>query len=529
MSKTNFTVNLSESVVVPDTGLNTHYSDGAALPSILIFMVLLFCAVVFIVSHIIYLRKNKAEHARRIRNISLGLFIFTGFFTCTEFLNQNRSFADDDPGNALTTVSTENLVLNASNIDTGLTFIKDTITIKEATSHGYTLTITPDNIEKPLINTNDTNSYFSNLNISYPNVDVLAGSNFGISLVNPRDSDSEAIYSGFPINVTIDEATAADSTIDVYYAINQTGLAAGIYTGAVDIVAVENEPVFSGITTMQQMTNEICTNETTPLATAAVETKFHTTDNNKVPTTQLNDVRDNKKYWVAKLADGKCWMTQNLDFDLTATLSPATSNVSSDWTPERTTVAENNLNSTTWSYDDNHPYSYDRGNYYSPNGSTATLIDTNTLAPDAAELHYHIGNYYNWSAVVASNNTSSTYISFTKMPDSICPKGWKLPLVNDGPQVGGDVRTLNNTYGGVETSDSHLLAAPLYFVQSGHIESDLATGDVSLDNTGIVGWYWSNTVSSGGWAYRAYFYDSYIHPNFNWYRGSGVSVRCVAG
>lgn len=31
---------------------------------------------------------------------------------------------------------------------------------------------------------------------------------------------------------------------------------------------------------------------------------------------QMMDKRDNKIYWVAKLADGNVWMTQNLDYDL---------------------------------------------------------------------------------------------------------------------------------------------------------------------------------------------------------------------
>ena len=32
--------------------------------------------------------------------------------------------------------------------------------------------------------------------------------------------------------------------------------------------------------------------------------------------TQLVDTRDNNLYWVAKLEDGKCWMTSNLDLDI---------------------------------------------------------------------------------------------------------------------------------------------------------------------------------------------------------------------
>ena len=31
---------------------------------------------------------------------------------------------------------------------------------------------------------------------------------------------------------------------------------------------------------------------------------------------QVIDTRDNKVYWIAKLKDGHCWMTQNLDLDL---------------------------------------------------------------------------------------------------------------------------------------------------------------------------------------------------------------------
>ena len=46
---------------------------------------------------------------------------------------------------------------------------------------------------------------------------------------------------------------------------------------------------------MQEMTSTIC-------ADAAEN-----------DTAQLTDTRDGKKYWVTKLADGNCWMTQNLD------------------------------------------------------------------------------------------------------------------------------------------------------------------------------------------------------------------------
>lgn len=75
----------------------------------------------------------------------------------------------------------------------------------------------------------------------------------------------------------------------------------------------------SSIAYMQDMTPTIC--ETSELN----ETK------------QLIDKRDNKSYWVAKLADENCWMTQNLELVLgdgsdgtVSILTPSDSDVSAD-------------------------------------------------------------------------------------------------------------------------------------------------------------------------------------------------------
>ncbi len=50
---------------------------------------------------------------------------------------------------------------------------------------------------------------------------------------------------------------------------------------------------------------------------------------NEGDTKRLIDKRAGKYYWVAKLADGNCWMTQNLDLDLSTgtTLTPDNTNI----------------------------------------------------------------------------------------------------------------------------------------------------------------------------------------------------------
>ena len=90
---------------------------------------------------------------------------------------------------------------------------------------------------------------------------------------------------------------------------------------------------------MQGMTASICRE----IGTAADTNKaaYESTDalGNKVYTKQLRDNRDNKYYWVAKLADGNCWMTQNLDLDIPAAgLDNVKSAIASaSWKPQEAT------------------------------------------------------------------------------------------------------------------------------------------------------------------------------------------------
>ncbi len=78
-------------------------------------------------------------------------------------------------------------------------------------------------------------------------------------------------------------------------------LPSGTYYNSVLVSAVAN-PIavhtLSGITYMQEMSPYVCD------YSDVGETK------------QLIDMRDQKAYWVAKLPDNKCWMTQNLALDL---------------------------------------------------------------------------------------------------------------------------------------------------------------------------------------------------------------------
>ena len=257
---------------------------------------------------------------------------------------------------------------------------------------------------------------------------------------------------------------------------------------------------------------------------------------------QAIDKRDGKSYWVTKLKDGNVWMTQNLDFDINSNTTLNSDNTDLNviyngqfaeynsgytrvdgviyWKPKNSTldfVGGNDTIISGWSYSNTAPYSANKTN------------DTNTG-------HASLGNYYNWTATIASNDSSSltnnTLGDITQNPqNSICPKGWRLPTISSQSEFTTDSTNefarLNYLYNsGLTNTGVAWFNDPLYFVAGGLVDTDNR-----LASMGIAGCYNSSTVSTNQQAYRMC-----IDPNSaslvdggKWaYRGRGNTVRCVA-
>ena len=291
---------------------------------------------------------------------------------------------------------------------------------------------------------------------------------------------------------------------------------------------------------MQHMTPEIC-------ASAS-----------EGDTKQLIDWRDGETYWVAKLADGNCWMTQNLDLDLVSgqALDADLTDIDSDWNPGATTftsaqeggrgssyyntVQSWNLGKYVWKTPNNTDYCQPDTNFsesscdsywqdvsswtpmteYRTDGVT---YDADTQTYDA---HYLAGNYYSWEAATAGTGHSYTS-SGSQAPDSICPKGFELPLSHtNNNNVSGSFYNLLNQYGFTSSTGSgtnSITRAPLFFVRSGYVNPTNY-----LDSAGTNGFYWSSVAYSSSYDYALYFYSSLINPSNLSRRYGGHSVRCVA-
>ena len=282
------------------------------------------------------------------------------------------------------------------------------------------------------------------------------------------------------------------------------------------------------------------------------------------------DIRDGKTYWIAKLADGRCWMTQNLDLNLTASgLSSKTSDLTYfgdkgydanhgyernsetneiTWTPDNTTIPPSSIsndgNTVTGYIDSNTaPTSVDVGNWYWIGSwyTSATNNYLNIAGGGAGEKfgqskfstngdHGHVGNYYNWSAAVASNDTSSfsssTYSDASANPqNSICPAGWRLPIITSyttGQMGNNEFYNLIYKYTMGANTDYFTVVTPLWFVRGGYLTAG------GLSSSGYSGNYWSSTVNLGYSSYHLTFESSYSSSADAQHRSDTLSIRCLA-
>jgi uncharacterized protein (TIGR02145 family) len=315
------------------------------------------------------------------------------------------------------------------------------------------------------------------------------------------------------------------TTVTIGTKIDST-LPSGAYSKKVVFSAIAHPsavPTLHEITTMQQMTSEVCTATTTPAKTATAldwDGSYHN-DTSRVPRKSLMDTRDGKYYLVSKLADGNCWMSQNLELalDSTKALTDETTdlNTKTTWTPQNSTLTVAPT-SSTWPTSDNAAmsaaYSYYPNKYFQ--GGT-----TISNSPTASGTEYDwekAGTYYNWYAATAGSGQAST--QYTTVNDSICPKGWRLPL---GTASSKSWKYLFSTgYSG--TSASSIVNAPFNLIRTGGFDGSHTT---TFDQ-GSIGYYWTSSTNSSTGAYELRINSSSIELEWSVSKGFGTSVRCVA-
>lgn len=255
-----------------------------------------------------------------------------------------------------------------------------------------------------------------------------------------------------------------------------------------------------------------CTMQTSLAANCTALTTY--TGNNETAIQTLIDSRDNKQYRIAKLADGKCWMLDNLKLGSTSgvtALAPANTNITSNWSLPQVIV-------------------HDGVNYYDqPKAFGPVTGDTGSGATN-------YGYLYNWCAATAGgtasggNNTCTVSGTLPASPAAgdICPKNWRLPTAN----TGGEFSALDIAFGGTgnyavngPSLPNWRYTGPFKGVFAGHTNG----GSPGFAGQGVQTSWHSRSMYTVGTSSQtvANMGNNDLQPNNSDYRADGLSVRCV--
>ena len=251
--------------------------------------------------------------------------------------------------------------------------------------------------------------------------------------------------------------------------------------------------------------------------------------------TALTDARDNDTYAVAKLADGNCWMIENLRLDYTAdhntdgTLSQGyNSSFIGLAEPESAnfvnTTVNNSLYTTKTGVEGKNTISGDDQGSRFPRYNNNNTSQRATSTTNTNVNTYSYGNYYTWHAVIAD---TTHYTSGVHNTTSICPKGWSIP--QGGNTSTGFVK-LDVDMGGTGVYQSTAEASnrwrkyPTNFLYSGNF------GDSGAYNRGRYGFYWSSTAySANDYSYYLNLKSTLVFPGTSvTNKYYGYTARCVA-
>ena len=396
------------------------------------------------------------------------------------------------------------------------TFESDYTTISTYTNTTNACTVTMNTASTNLTSGDDVIATLS---------DSVSESNFtndrwGYRVGNSGDYNAVAASNLITTYTQYTGSTAQD--VDVYFAAKfTTAIKAGTYTNTVTFISTCVPDLVTDIQELEYM-QEFAT--LTSGEKAAVINSM--TLNQQY---QLKDNRDEKEYYIAKLADGNVWMTQNLDHDIVTTQGfytyantdighGATPDTSATWTAIRATYDSGHI---AWVGSFTTPESYNPGDVCW-NGSFGNYSLSTGTTVCGNDKHYHIGNYYNWTAAVAMNDSSGYMVESVDVDQSICPAGWRLPIGGTANTGSKSFQYLSSQLGFTAGPSGNMHNAPAYFTYVGNFHNG------NMNGVGSWGGYWSEVSYDSDEGHSFYFSRSgELSPQIHGTSDVCGSLRCL--
>ena len=385
------------------------------------------------------------------------------------------------------TIPTNIISLNLNPINNAFSTSDLTVSVGTNNPSGYTLTMTSSSTD--LTRTEKVGD-------TYPVISTLTSetteSNFTTNRWGYRFNDNTANtnYQPFTTNILVkeyDKAVNNDTRTITFASKIDTTQAPGTYELALNFTAVANP----NLSTMQNLADAQC--PTTP--------------------TEVIDSRDGTVYTIQRLADGNCWMLDNLALDLSkdsvkTNLTSATTNApDANLTSLKNNVVAKTADGGSWTNSYTAPYIATSGT--ENGGWDADTVASTKYGSGSGK----IGIYYNYCA--ASANTICSDSNSSNASYDICPVGWKLPAGDTGS---GSFYYLYNTgYSSNVANFQAALSTPL----SGNVYGG------SANDQGSRGKWWSSTRISSTSMCGLYVDASNVYPQSDYSRNYGYSIRCI--
>ena len=378
--------------------------------------------------------------------------------------------------------------------------------------YGYTLTATVGSATKDYRDLRHTNGVanFASIDVN-SDLSTLSGESSSVwGYTTSTNGTTWSNYSGLPkyddttntaeLNVT--DGAAEDSTTSFKIgAFAAEGQLAGDYSNVINFKVVSNgapEPKLY----MQDVTTADCT--TTPRT--------------------VYDSRDERQYTMRRLADGKCWLLDNLALDIANPTVLA--NIDSNTTNASSTTLGYLKGTTT-----RDPSTDPDGNYATAgvanwtSGSSnsaplvnATAVDSTAEPNSGGYDDGKYGAYYNYCAATAGSycygNGNNAGTALGNATEDICPAGWRMPTSGDS----GDYKALWTAY----SQDFNNFVGALRTPVAGHYSNG------QFYTQGSRGYFWSSTLADNGYYINGLsIIDGMVTPTNSYSRASGRSVRCL--
>ncbi|MBR2831184.1 hypothetical protein IKE83_02390 [Candidatus Saccharibacteria bacterium] len=250
------------------------------------------------------------------------------------------------------------------------------------------------------------------------------------------------------------------------------------------------------------------------------------------------DVRDGNSYTVQRLADGKCWLMDNLSFDL---VNVPPTDLQGNTNASNETLAK--LKNGGGASDDQYTTAavVETSSFgLSGDAYTAAKINSSYNGKDKNTEWLYDGTnkgkqgiYYNYCAASAgsycytSGNPSSDPDTTTLIDakEDICPAGWRMPTSG----ASGEYQNLCTTAWGsacsngmdMSYSNAKSIQSVLHAPLSGYFSNNSTSGQ------GNSGLFWSSTYGNDGKMYALFVQKSKSWTQSSNYRYNGFPVRCV--